>query len=66
MGWTHRAISRFSQFFMTGVTKALISANPVCGVVYIKEPLLLIEKNNPCSEGQQVSSRYMNGALPYV
>ena len=29
---------------------------PVCGMVYIKNPLLLIEKNNPCSGSSQVSS----------
>ena len=25
--------------------------NPVCGVVHIKHPLLLIEKGSPCSGG---------------
>ena len=24
---------------------------PVCGLVYIKDPLLLVEKSSPCSGG---------------
>ena len=35
---------------------------PVCGMVHIKEPLLLIGKNNL---GSGFLSRYLNGPLPY-
>ena len=41
--WTHQAISRSSQCSTTGSTKAV-----VCGMVHIKEPLLLIGKSSPC------------------
>ena len=44
--WTHWAISRSSQCTMTGVTKTGM-CNPVCGMVHIKEPLLLIRKSSP-------------------
>ena len=40
--WTHLAISRSSLCSMTGVTKAVVCAYPVCGMMHIKEPLLLI------------------------
>ena len=32
----------------TGVTKAVVYANPVCVMMRIKEPLLLIGKSSPC------------------
>ena len=38
---------------------------PVCGMVHIKEPLLLIGKSSPYG-GQRVSSHYLSGTLPYV
>ena len=41
------AISRFSQCSTTSVTKAML-CYPVCGMVHIKEPLLLIGKSSPC------------------
>ena len=47
MGWTHWAISRSSQCSTTGVTKAMV-CYPVCGMVHIKEPLLLIDKSSLC------------------
>ena len=36
-----------SQCSTTCVTKAVV-CYPVCGMVYIKEPLLLIRKSSPC------------------
>ena len=36
---------------------------PVCGMVHIKEPLLLIEKGSPC-DGSGFP-RYLSGPLPY-
>ena len=39
---------------------------PACGTVYIKEPLLLIGKSNPCGGSGFPLSRYLNGSLPYV
>ena len=47
MGWTHWAISRSSQCSTTG-NKGRGMYYPVCGMVHIKEPLLLIEKSSPC------------------
>ena len=38
---------------------------PVCGMVHIKERLLLIGKNSPCG-GSGFLSRYLNGPLPSV
>ena len=32
---------------MTGITKAVCLCCPVCGMVHIKDPLLLIEKRFP-------------------
>ena len=43
MGWTHWAISCSSQCSTTGAT-----SHPVCGMVHIKEPLLLNDKSSPC------------------
>ena len=36
---------------------------PVCGMVHIKEALLLIGKSSPCG-GSGFLSRYLNGPLP--
>ena len=46
--WTHRVISCSSQCSMTGLTKACGMYYPVCGMMNIKEPLLLIGKSIPC------------------
>ena len=52
-------ISHYSQCSMTGM------CYPVCGVVHIKEPLLLIRKSSPYSVGSEfLFSLY--GHLPYV
>ena len=37
---------------------------PVCGIVHIKEPLLLI-RSSPCV-GSGFLSRYLNVSLPYI
>ena len=41
---------------------------PVCGMVHIREHLLLIRKSNPCGGGGSgfLVSRYMNDSLAYV
>ena len=39
---------------------------PVCGMVHIKEPLLLIGKSSLCGGSRFTLSRYLNGPLPYV
>ena len=36
--------------------------HPVCGMVHIKEPLLLIGKSSPCGG----SGFHLSGPLPYV
>ena len=46
--WTHWAISRSSQCCTTGATKGCGMCYPVCEIVHIKEPLLLIWKSSPC------------------
>ena len=38
---------------------------PVCGMVHIKEPLVLVGKCIPCGS-RGFLSRYVNGPLPYV
>ena len=45
--WTHWAISLSSQCSTTGATKTGM-CYPVCGIVHIKEPLLLIGKSSLC------------------
>ena len=44
--WSHWAIFRSSQCPTTGVTMAVVY--PVCGMMHIKEPLLLIGKSSLC------------------
>ena len=39
---------------------------PVCGMVHIKEPLLLIGKSSPCGAAAGFLSPYLSGPLPYV
>ena len=34
---------------------------PICGMVHIKEPLLLLGKSSPCG-----GSGFLSGSLPYV
>ena len=46
--------------------KGCVMLYPVCGMVHIKEPLLLIEKSSPCGGSRFPLSRYLNGPLPYV
>ena len=38
---------------------------PVCGMVYIKEPSLLIRNSNSCSSGSEFSLT-LSGPLPYI
>ena len=38
---------------------------PVCGMMHIKEPLLLIGKSSLCG-GSRFLSRYLSGHLPYA
>ena len=47
------------------VNKGHAMRYPVCGMVHIKEPLLLIGKRIPCG-GSGFLSRYLSGPLPYV
>ena len=39
---------RSSQCSTTGVTNAVGMCHPVCGMMHIKEPLLLIGKSSSC------------------
>ena len=48
-------------------TKGCGMCHPVCGIVHIKEPLLLIGKSSPCGGSRfPLLSRYLNGPLPHV
>ena len=58
-------ISRSSQCSTTCVTKARGMCYPVCGMIHIKEPLLLIGKSSLCG-GSRFLFHYLNGPLPYV
>ena len=39
---------------------------PVCGMMHITEPLLLIGKSSPCGGSGFPLSRFLSGPLPYV
>ena len=39
---------------------------PVCGMVHIKDPLLLIGKSSPCNGGSGIHTHYLSDPLPYV
>ena len=54
---------RSNQCSTSGVTKDRGMCYPVCGMMHIKELLLLIGKS---SGGSGFLSRYLNGPLPYV
>ena len=65
MGLTHPAISRSTQCSTTGVTKGCGIYCPVCGMLHIKEPLLLMERVAYVAAAGFLS-RYLNDPLPYV
>ena len=46
--WDGSVISRSSQCSTTGVNKGRGMCYPVCGMMHIKEPLLLMGKSSPC------------------
>ena len=48
MGWTHWAISHSSLVLHDWCNKGSGMCYPVCGMVHIKEPLLLIGKSSMC------------------
>ena len=55
-----------SKCSTTGVTKAVVYVI-LSGMMYIKEPLLLIRKSSPCSAGSRFPvSCYLSGPLPNV
>ena len=61
--WNYGAISRSSHCSSTGVTWAVVCA-VLCGMMHVKEPLLLIGKSSPCgSIGFPLS---LSGPVPYV
>ena len=51
MGWTQWAIFRSSQCSTNWCNKGHGMCYPVCGMMHIKEPLLLIGKSSPCGGG---------------
>ena len=40
--------------------------NPVCGMVHVKDPLLLVKKGSLCSGGSGFSHSLSEWYLPYV
>ena len=52
----------FQPGFHDWCNKGRVICYPVCGMMHIKEPLLLIGNSSPCG----FVSRYLNGPLPYV
>ena len=46
--------------------KGLFMCYPVCGMVHIKEPLLLIGKSSHVVAAAGFLSDYLNGPVPYV
>ena len=70
-GSSHRSlmVDRLSYFSFHPVlhnwcNKGCGMCYPVCGIVHIKEPLMLIRKERPMLWWQQVSSHYLSGPLP--
>ena len=61
MGWTHFS---FQPVLHDSCNKGRGMCNPVCGMVHIKEPLLLIGKSSPC--GSSGFPLPLSGPLPYV
>ena len=61
--WTQWAISRSSKCSMTGVTDGM--CYPVCGMVHIKDHLLLDKKSNPFNVGSGFTLS-LRDSLPHV
>ena len=55
----------FQPVFHDWCTKGRGMCYPVCVMMYIKSPLLLIGKSSPCG-GSGFLYRYLNGPLPYI
>ena len=55
--WTHCAISNSSQCSTTGTTKAVLCANLM---IYIKDPLMPIEKGNPIGGDSWIYFPYLS------
>ena len=45
--------------------QSVLQCRPVCGMMHIKESLLLIGKTSPCVCSGFALSRYISGPLPY-
>ena len=58
-----RRIDPSSQSSVTKVVRGM--CYPVCEMVHIKEPLLLLGKSSPCGSSGFLS-HYLSGSLPYV
>ena len=55
-----------SQCSTTGCNKGRGMCYPFCGMMHIKEPLLLIGKSSLCGTAAGFLSQYLSGPLPYV
>ena len=56
----------FQQVLCDWCNKGRGMCYPDCGMVHVKDPLLLIGKSSPCSGGSGFHSRYLNGSLLYA
>ena len=63
--WTHWAISRVKPVLLDLCNKARSMCYPVCGMMHIKEPLLLIGKSSLVVTAGFLS-RYLSEPLRYV
>ena len=63
--WTYWAISCSSQCSISGVTNAVFVLSCLCGIVHIKETLLLIRKSSPCSGGSRFPFSLSIGMVLY-
>ena len=55
-----------TELFLNLCNKGYGMCYPVCGMMHIKEPLLLIGKSSPCGSSGFPLTRYLSGPLPYV
>ena len=64
-GWAPLSYFSFQPVLHNWRNKGRGMCYTVCGMVHIKEPLLLIGKSSPCG-GSRFFSHYLSGLLSYV
>ena len=61
----HRINFLFQPVLHNWCNKGCGICHYVCGMVHIKDSLLLIEKSSSSSDGSRFFYRYLNGPTPY-